>query len=290
VQPDETTVGFLEHAIRDPNEGDAIDAETLNELRADAQELGLFGLLAAASLGLTGPAGEGGPAVRDELSAALASDLRDALGERDATASLSELCARYRAEKGEQGPTLLARLAARVIYQLYGLADHGFLQDDVLQVGALLAAGDAQGSAREAARRATRLGRYATRTVLGHLDSQLDIVHRLGNSEQPLVWSEIDRRLDEFAPRIYAQRWPSMARRLLIDDKRFRFVVVLWARLRGVVIGRAGLVEVAARIEPKRPMLFVQCLVEGAHGREALRGASADSSEAALITSLFAAV
>lgn len=290
MQPDETTVGFLEHAVRDPNEGDAIDSETLAALRADAQELGLFGLLAAASLGLTGPAGEGGPAVRDELSAALASDLRDALGESDESLPLGQLCERYRADKGEQGGTLLARLAARVIYELYGLADHGFLQDDVLQVGALLAAGDAGSSAREAARRATRLGRYATRTVLGHLDSQLDIVHRLGNSQQPLVWSEIDRRLEEFAPRIYAQRWPSMARRLLVDDKRFRFVVVLWARLRGVVIGRAGLVEVAARVEPKRPMLFVQCLVEGAHGREALRAAAAESSDADLITSLFAAV
>ena len=136
----------------------------------------------------------------------------------------------------------------------------------------------------------SRLSGSSIQEGLGHLDSQLDIVHRLGSSEQPLVWSEIDRRLDEFAPRIYAQRWPSIARRLLIDDKRFRFVVVLWARLRGVVIGRSGLVEVAARIEPKRPMLFVQCLVEGEHGRQALRAAAADSSQAALITSLFGAV
>ncbi|MGE0708991.1 MAG: hypothetical protein AB7N76_23465 [Planctomycetota bacterium] len=280
MQPDETTVGFVEHAVRDPNEGSALSAEGLEGLRADGKALGLFGLLVAGALR---EAPEVDPEVRDELTDALSADLRDALGGGEASESLADLCARYRAAKRERGPELLARLVARVAYELYDLRAHGFLQEDALIACQLLAAGRAAASARDAALRTTRLGRTATRIVLGHLDSQLDLVHRLGNQEQPLVWPEIDRRLDEFAPRVFAQRWPSIASRLLQDDKRFRFVCVLWARLRGVDVGRTPLVDLAQRIDPRRPMLFIQALEEARPARAALVAACAAAPVAALV-------
>jgi hypothetical protein len=276
---DETTVGFIEHALRDTEEGGALGAEGRQNLHADAQALGLFGLLVAAALGPTGAE------IEAEVRAELPDGVRDALSDALAGADgdLDALTQRYLSEKGARGPELLARLIARVAYELYELRDHGFLQEDALLATELLAAGRAQTCAREAAHRTTRLGRTATRTVLGHLDSQLDIVHRLGNQQQPLVWAEIDRRVGEFAPRVFAQRWPSMASRLLIDDKRFRFVCVLWGRLRGVSLGRAAMIDLAQRIDPKRPMLFIQTLEESALMRKALIAADGDSPHAATL-------
>lgn len=291
MQAEETTIGFIEFAARH-EEADVLDDAGWAALRADAKALGWLGLLVAGAIGPE--AVEAEDEVADELALAVADDVRDVLG-ADAPPpagddpDLATLFAKFVEVKGaDRGPLTLARLIARVTSELYDLRSHGFMGEDALSTGELLAAARAERSARALALHTTRLGRTATREVLGHLNSQLDLVHRLGNAEQPLVWPEIDRRLLEFAPRIYAQRWPSLAHRLLIDDKRFRFGCVLWARLRGVAVGRQAFVSLAQRIDPKRPMLFVQALEEGRAARTALIAAQERAKHArALEDALF---
>jgi hypothetical protein len=284
VKADETTTGWLEFA-QGHAEGDVLSTAGWTKLSEDADALGLFGLLTAGALA-GGDIGSGDEAIRAELADAIAATLRDQGAEG---ADLAAQAAAYRESKGERGPELLGRLLARQLYEVYGLREHGFLADDALLAGELLAAGRGLACARECARRTVRLSRTSARTVLGHLDGQLELVHRLGNPEMPLPLEEFDRRLGEFAPRVFAQRWPSVVKRLLIDDKRFRFVVVLWARLRGYVVGRQELFDLAARIEAGRPMLFVQALEEAKAQRQLLCDASAGGAAAQLCEAAFAA-
>lgn len=284
MKADETTTGWLEFAQGNA-EGDALSTAGWTQLSEDGDALGLFGLLTAAALA-GGDIGGGDEAVRAELADAISGALRDQGAEGP---DLAAQAVAYREAKGERGPELLGRLLARQLYEVYGLREHGFLADDALLAGELLAAGRGLACARECARRTVRLSRTSARTVLGHLDGQLELVHRLGNPEQPLPLEELDRRLGEFAPRVFAQRWPSVVKRLLVDDKRFRFVVVLWARLRGYVVGRQGLFDLAARIEPGRPMLFVQVLEEAKAQRQLLRQASGAAAAAQLCEAAFAA-
>lgn len=283
VKADETTTGWLEFA-QGHAEGDVLSTAGWTALSEDADALGLFGILTAGALA-GADLGTGDAGIRAELSETLAAALKDQGAEGETLAAQAEA---YRQAKGERGPELLGRLVARQLYEVYGLRDHGFLGEDALQAGELLAAGRGGACARGAARHTVRLSRTSARTMLGHLDGQLELVHRLGNPEMPLPIDELDRRLGEFAPRVFAQRWPSVVKRLLIDDKRFRFVVVLWARLRGVVVGRQLLFDLAARIDPGRPMLFVQALEEARAQRTALRAASEAAPAAQLCDSVFA--
>ncbi|MBL4844569.1 MAG: hypothetical protein JKY65_03505 [Planctomycetes bacterium] len=283
MKADETTTGWLEFA-QGHEEGDSLATPGWNRLSEDADALGLFGLLTAGAL--AGAALTPDPEVRRELSESLRAALSDQGGVGE---GLSDLFESYREAKGERGPELLGRLVARQIYETYGLREHGYLGEDALQAGELLAAGRGHCSAREAARLTARLSRTSARSILGHLDGQLELVHRLSNPEMPLPTEEIDRRLGEFAPRVFAQRWPSIAKRLLIDDKRFRFVVVLWARLRGVVVGRTELLALANRIDAARPMLLVQALEEARDVRAALRAADEAAPTALLCEAALAA-
>lgn len=284
MKADETTTGWLEFA-RAHEEGGALAPLGWEHLARDAQALGLFGLLAAAALG-SDP--QPSAAVRDELADALRARLLEE-GEPVRGETLAELGASYCAAKGQRGAELLGRLVARQLYEVYGLREHGFLGEDALLSAELLAAGRGGACAREAARRTLRLSRTAARSVLGHLDGQLELVHRLAHPEAAIPTEEIDKRLAEFAPRVFAQRWPSLVKRLLVDDKRFRFVVVLWARLRGVELGRQQLFDLAARIEPARPMLLVQALEEARPAREALLLADAAAPAASLCEAACAA-
>lgn len=265
---DEVAAGFVEHARR-AAEADTLSDERWEALREDAEALGLFGLLAA----LAEPAPVVDPVVRDELVVPLERDLRDALDESDEVA-LEARVARFLAAKGARGPDLLARSAARVIHEVYQLGQHRLGVEDALAACDLLAWSGPGQDAREAGKRLTRLGRHACRVVLGHLSEQLALVHSLGQEEQ-VSWLEIDWRLHEFAPRIYAQRLPSMLRLLAPDDPRLRFAFVLWGRLRGVVLSRAGVQGIGAHVVPEKPMALVRALEERRAARAALRAAEA---------------
>lgn len=265
---DDLSCGFIEYAVKS-EEGSALPEENLQALRADADALGFFGLLGSAAC-LEGSHVDG--SVVAELATAIDRDLKDALGETDEV-ELAVRFQRFEDAKGERGPELLLRLITRVIYELYDLRAHGLMQDDAMHACELLAWGGPGQDARETAKRVLRLSRKGARATLGHLDSQLDLVHRLANPEAPILYSDLDRRLHEFAPRIFAQRLPSLAKYLINEDKRFRFCFVLWARLRGIVLGRAGLVEMSQRIEPSRPMLLIQALEEASATRTAFRQA-----------------
>ena len=277
LKPEETAAGFVAQAGAAAEV--ALGAEALAELRADAKALGLFGLLG--SLAIEG-APDPDPAVRGELVQVLERDLRDAL-ESGAGQPLGELMERFVAEKGEQGPELLGRLVARVLYELYDLGAHGFIQDDALAAAEAMAWGGPGQDARECVRRITRLSRHALRNALGHLDSQLDLVHALGNPDFPILYRETDRRLDGFAPRVFAERLPSLIRVLVREEKRFRFAVVLWARLRGLVIGKGPLVAATERIDPKAPLDLLRQLEQAKLGRGALRLADEAFPQARLI-------
>lgn len=265
---DETAAGFVEHARR-AADADQLPEERWEALRQDADALGLFGLLAA----LAEPEPAVDPAVREELVAPLDRDLRDALGEGDQV-PLEARIERFLAAKGQRGPDLLARSAARVIHEVYQLGQHRLGHEDALASCDVLAWGGPGQDAREAAKRVARLGRHACRVVLGHLSEQLALVHALGQEEQ-VTWSEVDARLHEFAPRIFAQRLPSILRMLLADEPRLRFAFVLWGRLRGVVLTRAGVQSIAEHVVPEKPMTLVKALEERRDARAALREADA---------------
>jgi hypothetical protein len=268
LAPDERTTGFLEFARKGPS-GDKLGDKGWKALADDGAVLGLFGLLTAAACSETPQID---PEVRDELEQALNGDLADALGE-SGPGELSERMSRFVEAKGDRGADLLARTIARVIYEVYDLNAHRFVQDDVLHACDLLGAGAPEQDAREAAKRVLRISRFCTRSTLGHLDGQVEIVHKLADEKIPADFPALDAILDNFAPRIFAQRLPSIAKSLVTDAK-FRFVVVLWARLRGIVIGRAQLIDLGQRIVPRDPMLLVQALVENAETRNVLRQAT----------------
>lgn len=254
-------------------------AEALAALRDDAGALGLVGLLAALC---EPPAAD--PAIAAELPAALRRDLLDALppgSERaDAGEPLGELCARFVAGKGAHGADLLRRLVARVVHELYDLGAHRLTQEDALAALLLLAAAGPGQDARETARRLVRLSRHAARTVLGHLDNQLELVHELGQREGELPLVEIDRRLSDYAPRLFAARLPAMLRRLVSDEPRLRLAFVVWGRLRGVTLGRAAIQGLAAHVVPERPEALVEALLARGPARAALRAADAAAPEA----------
>ncbi|MCO5169621.1 MAG: hypothetical protein M9894_25045 [Planctomycetes bacterium] len=272
---DEMAAGFVEHARRAPG-ADALPDDRWEALREDAAALGLFGLLAA----LAEPAPTIDPAVRGELVEPLDRDLRDALGEPadeagDAAARLPARLERFAKAKGERGPDLVARGTARVVHEVYALAQHRLAHEDALVAADILAWGGPGQDAREAAKRLTRLGRQASRVVLGHLTEQLALVHALGQEEQ-VAWTEVDARLHEFAPRVFAQRLPSMMRLMVRDDPRLRFAFVLWGRLRGVVLPRAGVQAIGDHVVPEKPMTLVQALEERRDARAVLRRADAE--------------
>lgn len=282
---DEVAAGFVEHARR-AADADDLPEERWEALRQDADALGLFGLLAA----LAEPRPTVDPALRDELIAPLDRDLRDALGEGEGDASgrvaLEARIARFLAAKGSRGPDLLARGAARVVHEVYQLSQHRLGHEDALAACDVLAWGGPGQDAREAGKRLTRLGRQACRVVLGHLTEQLAIVHALGQEEQ-VAWIEVDWRLHEFAPRVFAQRLPSMLRLLTPDDPRLRFAFVLWGRLRGVVLTRAGVQAIAEHVVPEKPMKLVMALEERREARAALRAADAAAPAARAVERIF---
>lgn len=266
VKPEETAAGFVAQG------GAAAEVALGDEwasLRDDAAALGLYGLIA--SLAVEGSP-DPDPAVRGELVTVLERDLRDAL-DAAPDADLPALMDAFVAAKGEQGPELLSRLIARVIYEVYDLRAHGFVQDDALNAAEAMAWGGPGQDAREAARRIMRLSRHALRNTLGHLDSQLDLVHALSLPDFPILYREIDARLDGFAPRIFAERLPSLLKVLVREEKRFRFMLVLWCRLRGIVIGKAPLVAATEQIEPKAPLELLRALAAAKLGRGTLRKA-----------------
>lgn len=277
---DEVAAGFVEHAQRAAG-ADELPEERWEALRRDADALGLFGLLAA----LAEPNPVVDAAVRDELVGPLDRDLRDALGETD-EAPLDARIERFLAAKGARGPDLLARSAARVIHEVYQLSQHRLGHEDALAACDVLAWGGPGQDAREAGKRLTRLGRHACRVVLGHLTEQLALVHALGQEEQ-VAWLEIDWRLHEFAPRVFAQRLPSMLRLLLPDDPRLRFAFVLWGRLRGVVLTRAGVQSIAEQVTPEKPMTLIRALEERRDARAALRAADAAWPAARTVERIF---
>lgn len=244
--------------------------------------MGLFGAL----LALCDPPAPD-PAVREELPGALGRDLADALGAPPGT-PLPALLERYQAAKGERGPDLLARLVARVAHELYDLSAHRLVQEDVLAAWELLAAGGPGQDARHTARRLARLSRNAARTVLGHLDQQLEFVHTLGQETGELPLAEIDRRLAEYAPRLFAQRLPSMLKRLVGDEPRLRLAFVLWGRARGVVVGRAAIQGIGAHVVPERPEALVESLAARAEAVAALRAADQAAPLAAAVEAVFA--
>jgi hypothetical protein len=267
LKRDETSTGFIEFAAKRPG-ADRFSADDWAALRADADVLGLFGLMVAAACS---EVPEVDPEVRDELTGPLQRDLADA--SQSGEKPLADAMEGFLAAKGERGPALLVRTLARVIYEVYDLSAHSFVQEDVVWAGVCLGWGGPGQDAREAARRLLRVSRKGARAVLGHLDGQLQLVHELGREDAPIDYAHLDRQIGIYAPRIYAQRFPSMLKSLVVDDRRSRFVPVLWARLRGVVIGRSHMTDLAGRIEPKAPLALVEALMERTETRQVLRQA-----------------
>jgi hypothetical protein len=279
---DELTTGFIEHAAKAPDAG-TIDEATWAQLRKDADQLGLIGMMAV----LADPAPKVDPAIRDELVAPLARDLRDALGDKDEL-DLDARVERFLAARGARGLEILSRIASRVIHEVWSLEQNKLGIEDVLAGGDLMSWSGPKQEAREAIKRLVRLSRPAARATLGHLPEQLELVHRLGQNEE-VSWTEVDRRLHEFSPRVFGQRLPAIMRYLLSDEPRLRLAFVAWARLRGIVLPRAAVLSIGDSIVPEKPLNVVKVLVERAATRATLREADAASKIAHIIERAFLA-
>jgi hypothetical protein len=274
---EETAVGFVDQASRGPDAAQ-LPEERWTALRADADSLGLIGTL----VGIADADPVVDPAVRTELVLPLDRDLRDALGEPAeadqeplaVAASLEARIARFLAAKGSRGPDLLCRLVARVTFDTWGLATNRLSLEDVLAAYDVVAWSSGGQDARESAKRVLRLSRHSARAVLGHLAEQLALVHSLGQDEE-ITWAEVDRRLHEFAPRIFAQRLPSIVRYLLPDEARLRLAFVTWGRLRGLVFPRAAVLSIREQITPEKPMKAIGQLELRKDRLAALRAADA---------------
>lgn len=270
LQDEELAQGFVEQARRFEG-ASRIPDEEWEALRRDGKALGLIGLLAAGCA----PAGaRPDPEVAAELVGPLDRDLADALGEPPGAPDLDRRAEAFVAAKGARGHDLLARTLARVAYEVYDLRQNRLVTEDVLLAADLVAWAGPGVDARETARRMVRLSRTAARVVLGHLSEQLALVHEIGQAQE-VDYRTIDRRLHEFSPRIYAQRLPAMIRFLLPEDARLRLAFVVWARTRGLVLGRNEILPIVERIVPERPLALIDVLVAARPVREALREAAA---------------
>jgi hypothetical protein len=150
---------------------------------------------------------------------------------------------------------LSGKKLARALHELYGLEGHGLIAADVSKALDFAARSRGDGDAREAARALARISRVAAKVVLGHLEEQIHLVHRLQTED--LTPGEIDKPLLEFAPRIFAARLPSMLKTLLPNEARVRLAVVLWGRLRGVSIGKEALVHALDSLAPEKPASLI---------------------------------
>ena len=242
---DEGPQGWLERAYEAKPEdlekhGLASD-EAREALRADLLKLGLVGTVVL--LAKPGPAD---PAVAREARDAIARELEAGEG------SLRELLDRFAKKRTARGAEAARKLVGRVLHDLYGLEGHGLTSEDVLRALSFAARSRGDGDARESARALARMGRDPARAVLGHLEEQIQLVHRLMVEE--VMPSEIDRPLLEFAPRIFARRLPSMLKVLLPKEPRVRLACVLWGRLRGLTISKESLVHALDALEPEKPV------------------------------------
>ncbi len=240
LQPDEGPLGFLEKT-----QGEALK----ESLRPDLRALGLAGTVVL----LAGP-GPADPAVALEAVSAVKRELASGDGE------LPELLARYAEKKGPRGRELARKLVGRTLHELYGLRDHGLVADDVTRALDLAARCRGDGDAREVARGLAHCGKAGARVVLGHLEEQIGLVHRLATEE--LLPAEIDRPLLEFAPRIFSVRLPSILKLLLPLEPRVRLVFVLWGRLRGLTISRESLVHALDAFTPEEPGVFIETIAK----------------------------
>lgn len=277
---DEAATGFIEHAQRAPG-AEQVPAAAWDALRKDADQLGLIGLLA--SLADAEPTVD--EAVRAEVLEPIVRDLRDLLG-ADAPTELPAVLDAFGKAKGARGPEILTRGVARVIHEVWDLQANRLMTEDVLAALDVIAWTRPPQDAREAVKRVARLSRHGARCVLGHMDEQLLLVHRLGQDEQ-IPWTEVDRPIHEFAPRIFSQRLPSMIRFLLPDEPRMRLAFVIWGRLRGIVLPRAAVVAIAEKIVPEKPVKLIEALVAAAPKREALKRADAAWPTARTIEALY---
>jgi hypothetical protein len=282
LKSDEMATGFLEHALSKATE-EVVSEQTQTLLRAAARQLGFFGLLAS----LATDEVEVDPEVRDELLEPLERDLRDAMAGFAESADVPALLARYASSKGDRGPGLLARVVSRVIYEVWDLQSHRFVQDDALHACDLVGWAGPNQDAREMAKRVCQLSRHAARRTVGHLAEQLAFVHEMAHGE--LDPRRINRVLHEYAPRLYAQRMPSIASLLVGEEPRFRFGFVLWGRLRGVVLGRAGVQSVAEHIIPEQPQVLLEALAKRGPQLQALIAADQAHPVAGAIERVFLA-
>jgi hypothetical protein len=263
---DEGPLGWLERPEAE---------EKVAPLRDDLRTLGLAGTVVLLAQ----------PAAPD---ASVAREARDAvkkeLGVGDGT--ISELVLRYAEKKGARGRELARKLVGRTILDVYGLQDHGLTSDDVVRALDLAARSRGEEDARDLARALARCGKNAARVVLGHLEEQINLVHRLQVEE--VMFSEIDRALLEFAPRIYARRLPSMLKALLPLEARVRLVFVLWGRLRGFAVSKEPLVHALDAVSPEKPLELVSALASKdraallAHARDAEAMALEDAARTPL--------
>jgi hypothetical protein len=238
--PDEGPLGFLEKTA---------DEALKESLRPDLRALGLAGTVVL--LARPGPAD---PEVAREAALAVKREL--ALGEGE----LEDLLARYAEKKGPRGRELARKLVGRTLHDLYGLQDHGLVADDVTRALDLAARCRGEGDAREVARGLARSGKAGARVVLGHLEEQIQLVHRLATEE--LMPSEIDKPLVEFAPRIFSVRLPSILKLLLPQEPRVRLVFVLWGRLRGLTVSRESLLDALDVFTPEEPGRLVETIAK----------------------------
>ncbi|MHC4830394.1 MAG: hypothetical protein ACYTFT_08575 [Planctomycetota bacterium] len=261
----------LEAAIEEQWDG-APEKEALLSLRADLKALGYFGLLVCLSEAVSPEAAvhtEHVDAIRKRLLQGLAGD-PEAEVDLEAAPALPELIEQYKEAKGESGAKLTRRALENALFDFYDLDDHGMFVDDVKKCfDAFRAAAPPHEDIKDLIRKLAHMSSDTARFILGLFPEQLELIHRIGSRmTQP---HELDRAFDDFGPGAIRMRLWAVTQTLLQREKRLRLAITLWARERGVAIGRDAILTVPEILEVKSTKkLIVRACEREAYRKELL--------------------
>ncbi len=257
-------------------------AEERRSLLADAHELGLFGVLVAAS-------DTGGPVeevhaeiprkVEERLRAQLAEDgggafpaevrlQREGAEPPGAGLPLPALVKLFHERKGGKSRLVLRKTVENAIFDFYDLKDHGLFIDDVGRIlDVLKSAIGSTDNAQTFMKRLAALSNDTAKFILGTFPEQLALIYKISNREAERA--EIDAAFDMFAPKVIWKRVFAIAKTLLQKEKRFRLALTVWSRLHGIALGR----EEQAKLETYLAIKDVKELVRRSIARAAERRA-----------------
>lgn len=242
----------------------AVDPSRYDALRADLDVLGVLGLFMAL-MKLSPP----DPAIVEDLSAKLAQRMQGEMAGAEPSSAAAQpaldldgIAARFEAAHGEQGPALRRTVVRNVLFDHFGLKDHGLFVEDLDRTLDLLVSARGAGDVKEFVKAIARLSRWSAKITLGHFPDQIGLIYRLTNRDA--LPREVDEALDDFAPIVTGRRIFALFRKLLPDEVRLRLALILYGWLRGLKAAKPDLLGLAPLLADDRKVVLKLALERAA--------------------------